>query len=166
MKIVFADQIASLGDFESIPGLIAVDLFLSLIAVPISAMILRKAISMFNEAAAEKTQKIKFPTLPNAIWISLIVTLSIQAVLILAAFILIPVADMTFYSGKNSQGYYILLAVSSVVLAFFTYSKVLSMCWPINSANANSIVAIDFVIRFMFLLILGVIALVLKSLYE
>lgn len=140
--------------------LLIVQSILTLISVPISAIILRQAIYMFNEANLKADQTIQMPSLLKAMRVSLIATVIIQVLVNIVQFALDPQCTLFLSTEKNTT---ILIAtiVSSLIVAFFAYSGVLSCLFSISFNTAMRVVLNDSIVRFVILLVLDCIAYVL-----
>lgn len=134
---------------------------LILLFVPISAMILRKAVSMFNKRTITDEECVAMPSFLRAIGISFIAMIIVN----LLGSGTVYISQNIFQLSREEllSGYIALLLIPAVVVGFFAYSGVLRLLMSINYGTGMLIVVNDYIIRFVILLICGGIAFVLDG---
>ncbi|WP_298865829.1 hypothetical protein [uncultured Gimesia sp.] len=132
-----------------------------LIPTAIGALILRKAVSMFNKGVYAEEQDVRMPSLFKAMGILFIATFICYIVWFISGY----VSQSYFLLSPEElrSGYILLLMIPPVVIGFFAYSGVVCWLMSVTYGTGMLIVLNDYIVRFVILLILGGISFVLDG---
>tara|TARA_R110002095_G_scaffold147182_1_gene127229 strand:- start:1684 stop:2205 length:522 start_codon:yes stop_codon:yes gene_type:complete len=161
---VIVDMIIAMMSFlvaNPAPMPLSVPIIFALLSLPISAMILRKAVGMFNNRTISDDECVRIPSFLVAMGISLFAT--IIAAIVSSSTVFVSQSIFRLSPEELRSGYIVLLMIPSVVVSFFAYSGVLRWLMSVNYGTGMLIVLNDYVVRFVILLILGGIAFVLDG---
>ncbi|QDU52369.1 hypothetical protein [Gimesia panareensis] len=140
---------------------VSVHAILTLLYVSISAIILRKAVSMFNKRTITDEECVAMPSFLIAMGISLVATIVVGILDVGTVFVSQSIFQLS--REEIQSGYIALLLIPAVVVGFFAYSGVLRWLMSVNYGTGMLIVVNDYIIRFVILLIFGGIAFVLDG---
>lgn len=133
------------------PHLVA--LFISLITVPISAIILRIAIGMFNKTVTPEVQVVRMPSLWQAIGIAFAAT--IGALIVAEIILYIPGGILLLRPEEIQKSFIPLVVLPSVIIVFFVHSAVISLLLDVNYGTGLAITVFDYVVRIIVVTVAG-----------
>lgn len=153
------------------PMFLSVSLIYALLSVLITAIILRKAVSMFNNRVISDDECVRMPSLLGAMGISLVTTIVAVIVAASVGSFCVFVSESMFRPSPEElrSGNLVLLMIPTVVvglfaymvIVFFAYIEVIRELMSVSYRTGMRIAFNDYIIRFVILLILDGIGFVL-----